>query len=107
METIFVSPDTWNGRPSFDEEPDAVPVCYGGIFAAKMLVIHRQSMQVWRALERALERGENIAEGHYAERSWARLMATPLEPFHVEALQKYADYIEKKDDSVLGPLMKD
>lgn len=94
-------------KPSFDEEPDAVPVCYGGIFAAKMPAIHRQSMQVWRSLEKALERGENIAEGHYAERSWARLMATPLEPFHVEALQKYADYIEKKDDSVLGPLMKD
>lgn len=38
--------------------------------------------------------------------SWARLLATPLKPFQVEALQKYSDYIEKEDDSVQGPLMK-
>jgi hypothetical protein len=39
-------------------------------------------------------------------RSWARLLATPLKPFQVGALQKYSDYIEKEDDSVQGPLMK-
>jgi hypothetical protein len=39
-----------------------------GIFAASMKSIYRQDMKVWKALQMALERGNNIQEGHYAER---------------------------------------
>jgi hypothetical protein len=45
-----------------------IQVCYGGIFAASTSSIFKQDMDVWRALEKALERGNNIQEGHYAER---------------------------------------
>ena len=39
----------------------------------------RQPASVWKALERSLRRGpDSLEEGHYAERSWAGLMAAPL-----------------------------
>lgn len=39
-----------------------------GIFASSMKSIHAQDMKVWKALQKTLERGNNIEEGHYAER---------------------------------------
>ena len=49
----------------------AIPVCYGGMFAAKKKQILNQPEQVWQNVVTSLGRGNNILEGHYAERLWA------------------------------------
>ena len=63
-------------------------------------------MAVWHAIESTLERGDNIQEGHYVERSWARLLAKPLSNYQVEALRKYASYAYCADFSLCGPLVR-
>jgi hypothetical protein len=57
---------------------DIVPVCYGGVFAATSYQVAVQPKRVWKAIEDSLSRGDNIAEGHYAERMWAALLSKPL-----------------------------
>ena len=53
-------------------------VCYGGNFATTRKSIMKKPMWVWKAIERSLSRGNNIVEGHFAERAWASLLAKPL-----------------------------
>jgi hypothetical protein len=56
-------------RPSSkNQEPEVIQVCYGGFFASSTVNVFKQDIEVWRSLERSLERGDNIQEGHYAER---------------------------------------
>ncbi len=55
-----------------------VPVCYGGVFAVTASQIARHSKPVWKAIEKSLSRGDNIIEGHYAERIWAPLLSKPF-----------------------------
>ena len=50
-----------------------VPVCYGGNFAAKTSNMLR-SQNATRQMVRSLSRGDNIEEGHFAERTWASLI---------------------------------
>jgi hypothetical protein len=50
-------------------------------------------MQVWEKIEDSLMRGDNIEEGHFAERSWAALLSNPLEDFQVEALKKHSSKV--------------
>ena len=71
--------------------PEIVQVCYGGIFAASYPNIKKVDSIVWRKLEKVLSRGNSIEEGHLMERSWGAILATPLEPFQVEAMINYAD----------------
>lgn len=52
-----------------------VPVCYGGTFAATRGAVRGVEAGFWSALARALSRGDNIEEGHYAERLWGSLLA--------------------------------
>eukprot|EP00588_Corethron_pennatum_P012419 CAMPEP_0194274934 /NCGR_PEP_ID=MMETSP0169-20130528/7896_1 /TAXON_ID=218684 /ORGANISM="Corethron pennatum, Strain L29A3" /LENGTH=412 /DNA_ID=CAMNT_0039018269 /DNA_START=236 /DNA_END=1474 /DNA_ORIENTATION=- len=65
-----------------------VPVCYGGNFAASVSNIRSVDQRTWERLERSLARGNNIEESHFAERSWASLLARPLPPFQLRALQE-------------------
>ena len=50
------------------------PVCYGGMFGVKEKLLLNQSHQAWEKITNSLERGDNIVEGHYAERSWAGML---------------------------------
>ena len=92
--------------PQSEEKLDVTPVCYGGIFSASLSNIYKHDMSVWKALQTKLERGDNIQEGHYAERSWARLLSTPLKPYQVEALKNYATGVMEKTYSTHGPLVR-
>ena len=38
----------------------------------------KKPIWVWTAIERSLSRGNNILEGHFAERTWVSLLAKPL-----------------------------
>ena len=90
-----------NARPS---SPDLVQVCYGGIFAASTENIFKQNLRVWTTLEKALERGDNIQEGHFAERIWGSLLATPLEAFQIEALRNHSTGVRIQNGAIHGSL---
>ena len=63
------------------------PVCYGGLFGATKKTIHRTSRTSWEQMRDSLTRGDNIEEGHYAERSWLGLLSQPLTESHERKLQ--------------------
>ena len=46
--------------------------------------------RVWSRLTSLLSRGNNIEEGHYAERLWAALLSPPLDTHDVAAVQRAA-----------------
>ena len=58
-----------------------VPVCYGGNFAAKTSNMLR-SQNATKKMVRTLSRGDNIEEGHFAERTWAALIMSRV-PLHI------------------------
>lgn len=70
-----------------------VHMCFGGVFTTTVRQIKIQKAEIWEALEKHLRRGDSIQEGHYAERIWGMLLATPLENYQVAAIKKYSDYI--------------
>jgi hypothetical protein len=58
-------------------DSDYIHVCYGGNFVTKKRGLLSQSEMVWVKLTINLYRGNNIEEGHFAERSWASITAPP------------------------------
>jgi hypothetical protein len=87
--------------------PDLTQVCYAGTFAASAKQIRKQPGTVWDAIERSLSRGNNIEEGHYAERMWATLLSNPLDDYQVAALRSYSHHqILRRRGSVFGALMR-
>jgi hypothetical protein len=80
-------------------------VCYGGTFAAsRSNIVNRQSSLVWKQLEQSLSRGNNIEEGHFAERSWAALLANPLNEYQTAALLDYGTELITTQGSIMGAL---
>ena len=75
--------------------PDLVQVCYQGMFAASTANIFKQDAHVWKAMEKSLSRGDNVEEGHYAERLWGALLATPLQAFQIEALRQFSTRVRE------------
>jgi len=71
-----------------------VPVCYGGIFAATKAQINQHPSSVWRKMMESLSRGDNIEEGHFAERSWGGLLSPRLPEYQVAALRNFSTVIE-------------
>ena len=79
----------------------AAPVCYGGSFAVKASRI-APKRQLMKRFEEALSHGNNIEEGHYAERSWAALfhsidgregMLTPMLKWATSELNQNGGYM--------------
>ena len=71
-----------------------VSVCYGGIFAVQKSHILRIPSQVWKLVEQSLARGDNIEEGHYAERTWSGLLNTPIQdPAVIDAMYQMSHTI--------------
>jgi hypothetical protein len=66
---------------------DAVPVCYGGMFAAKKKQLLNQPIEAWQNMDKSLSRGDNIIEGHFAERMWAALLSNINEK-HAQAVSE-------------------
>ena len=65
------------GERARNRKSSVVPMCFGGMFAAKVKNIKRQRHALQRALQ-TLSRADNIEEGHFMERSWAALLQDPL-----------------------------
>ncbi len=62
------------------------PVCYGGIFAVKLSQILKVPHHIWNNIRNSLVRGDNIEEGHFAERTWAGLLHPRLMNFEMDFL---------------------
>ena len=52
-------------------------MCNGGNFLFQKRGGLMQSAAAWSKLEKSLARGDNIQEGHFAERAWASLLTPP------------------------------
>eukprot|EP00980_Cylindrotheca_fusiformis_P027811 scaffold22560_cov135-Cylindrotheca_fusiformis.AAC.22 len=83
----------FGGIDPTSSEPELVQVCFGGVFAASVKNIKKRKMELWKNAETSLSRGDNIQEGHYMERMWGLLLASPLEQYQMEAMKSYVDYI--------------
>ena len=59
--------------------PDSeyINMCYGGNFLVEKKGILLQSEDAWKNMTISLSHGDNIQEGHFAERSWASIVAPP------------------------------
>ena len=64
-----------------------ISVCYGGLFASTIFRIKEQKY-AWPRIEKALQRGDNIEEGHFVERLWAALLSKPLSPHAIQTLKR-------------------
>ena len=53
------------------------PVCYGGNFAVRSAHLHA-ARDAAKRMELSLRRGDNIIEGHFAERTWAGLLMADI-----------------------------
>ncbi len=75
-----------------------VSICHGGVFAR----IAKQPKRVWDALEKSLTRGDNIVEGHYAERLWGCLLSKPVSNIIATAIVEKNLTVENNDFSLRG-----
>ena len=67
---------------------EIVPVCYGGSFTVTGENMRRVTKQQYSTLKKSLERGDNIQEGHFMERSWALLLTRePSQSTHQRLLE--------------------
>ena len=66
----------------------------------------KNSDEFWQSLTSNLSRGNNIQEGHYAERSWALLLTYDLPDYQVNALIKHTDGVYVNTNSMNGALMQ-
>jgi len=65
----------WAMLPNSLVLPPVVPVCYGGYFAARGRNLKAVPGVVWKGLVESLSVGDNIREGHFAERTWGALIS--------------------------------
>lgn len=63
---------------SINSNQNIVTGCFGGYFAVTSSQVSKQPNSVWKAIEESLSRGDNIVEGHYAERLWGCLLSKPF-----------------------------
>ena len=64
----------WQDAMNIEMPRPMVPACYGGIFMVKRSRIEQVPIQILKNITQSLSRGNNIEEGHFAERTWAALL---------------------------------
>jgi hypothetical protein len=81
-----------------------VPVCCGGVWAVTSRQIAKHPKELWRAIAESLSRGDNIVEGHYAERLWAPLLSKPLSEESANAVWGMNPIVSREPFFLLGML---
>lgn len=71
-------------------------VCYGGIYAVQVSQILSVPKATWKAIATSLSRGDNIEEGHFAERTWAALLTTPASETETKLIFEHAHHVHVK-----------
>lgn len=95
----------WWTQMGIDIPRPFVPVCYGGHFATTGRQLQRVETRVWEKIVHSLEHGDNIAEGHYAERSWSALLSPEFGcEFANEIGRHAASTVLRYDRGFLGTL---
>ena len=85
----------WAKSVPFVLNAEIVPVCYGGSFAATTVSITKHPKLVWQQITKSLSRGNNIEEGHFAERSWAALLSKPLLQHQIAAIRNCSAFLKE------------
>ena len=70
----WVSLGEWGDELGIEFAFPVCKVCYGGSFATQVRKV-RSQRELWPRMVRSLERGDDIEEGHFAERSWAAILS--------------------------------
>ena len=83
-----------------------VPVCYGGNFAVKIANAQQVPHQIWSNMELSLSRGDNIEEGHFAERTWAGVLYRNLSVSEKDLLFSRTQGVEHLHGFMRGALKK-
>lgn len=71
---------------SIHSNRNLVSECFGGFFAVTSKQIAKQPQSVWKSIEDSLSRGDNIVEGHYAERLWGCLFSKSVSDETADAI---------------------
>ena len=88
--------------------PDSeyIRVCYGGSFLTRKEGLLSQSEDAWVSLTASLSRGDNIEEGHYAERSWASIVAPPPRDLPLNVLSdKLRPFVRMRRRGLIGRMI--
>lgn len=108
-EIPFKSPyDTladWHAALGISIPPVVTPICYGGMYLVKRSKIERVSHDIFVRMTESLSRGNNIEEGHFAERTWASLFSNEVDKDDVESLLSLAAMAYPYHDSDTGSSM--
>ena len=71
---FFTSLRAWQNAMNIQIPRPMVPMCYGGMFMVKRSRIEQVPIPILKNITYSLSRGNNIEEGHFAERTWAALL---------------------------------
>ena len=82
------------------------PVCYGGMYMVKRSKIDQVSRDILVRILNSVSRGNNIEEGHFAERTWAGLFSNEVDEERAIRLLEMAAMVFPYPDSETGDLMK-
>jgi hypothetical protein len=108
-EIPFKSPyDTladWHAALGISIPPVVTPICYGGMYLVKRSKIERVSHDIFDRMTESLSRGNNIEEGHFAERTWASLFSNEVDKDGVASLLRLAAMVYPRHDAQTGSLM--
>jgi len=63
-------------------------VCLSGVYAVLESRIAAVPRDVWMGMAQSLSRGNNIEEGHFAERTWAGVLSQPLTQRELELFRR-------------------
>lgn len=75
-----------------------VPVCYGGQFAVTRGQLRStQPKSVFEKMSTLLSRDDNIAEGHFSERTWSSMFTRPLTAGQLRDFKVVAKHVASSD----------
>ena len=89
----------WLGHVGVQLPTPVVPVCYGGNFAVKVSNILSVTKTI-DMIRNSLTRGDNIIEGHYAERTWAGLLMARIPAHTNDLIQRKMEFVREQDGYV-------
>jgi len=93
FKSIYKNFGNWLSDMNIELPSPLTQVCYGGIFAVKRSLIERVPKEMFKNIRSSLSRGDNIEEGHFAERTWAGILSHPPSQHQEEEIMSHYHYI--------------
>ena len=89
----FKNMAAWLSDVGISLQAPVAPVCYGGMYAVKTSRIAAVPISSRMKLVSSLARGDNIEEGHFAERTWAALLSRKYTFEEMELIRSHAKHV--------------